>query len=81
MLCPVAVVLAYMAVRGPGSGPFFRFNDGTPLTRAKFVVKVREALKAAKVDYAPYFQKWGSDHSCQTRSERCDDKNARSVEE
>ena len=27
-LCPVATVLAYMDLRGPGEGPFFRFQDG-----------------------------------------------------
>ena len=44
-LCPVAVVCAYMAIRGPGSGPFFKFPDRTPLTKAKFVEIVRTALQ------------------------------------
>ena len=30
-LCPVAAITAYLAIRGT-SGPFFFFEDGTPLT-------------------------------------------------
>ena len=40
-LCPVTAVLLYMVARGPGSGPFFRFENGSPLTRTNFVDKVR----------------------------------------
>ncbi len=40
-LCPVAAVLAYMAMRGSGPGPLFKFCDGSPLTRAKLVAEVR----------------------------------------
>ena len=46
-LCPVAAVLAYMARRGPGSGPLFRFCDGRPLTRQRFVLNLREVLQEA----------------------------------
>ena len=53
-LCPVSAVLAYMTRRGPGAGPLFRFQDGTPLTQARFVVEIRKALAAAGVDYRPY---------------------------
>lgn len=53
-LCPVAAVLAFMAVRGPGPGPFFKFKNGSPLTRARFVARVREALREAKVDCSAY---------------------------
>lgn len=53
-LCPVAAVLAYMRSRGPGPGPFFRFADGKPLTRARLVVKVKEAITAAGVDASAY---------------------------
>ena len=31
-LCPVAAITAYLAIRGTTSGPFFYFEDGTPLT-------------------------------------------------
>ena len=54
-LYPVTAVLHYnMVERGPGPGPFFKFEDGSPLTRAKFVVKVKEALSLAGVDCTAY---------------------------
>ena len=53
-LCPVAAVLSYMAARGSKLGPLFLFSDGKPLTQARFVVKVKEALAAAGVDNSPY---------------------------
>lgn len=53
-LCPVTATLAYMVARGAGSGPFFRFQDGKPLTRMRFVAKVKEALTAAGVDSTAY---------------------------
>ena len=43
-----------MVARGQGSGPFFRFENGTPLTRMKFVDKVKEALSLAGVDCTAY---------------------------
>ena len=49
-LCPVAVILAYLAVRGPGTGPLFMFADGRFLMQDRFVTKVREALTAAGLD-------------------------------
>lgn len=53
-VCPVAAVLAYMARRGPGAGPFFKFRDGKPLTRARLVIEVKQALATAGVDCRPY---------------------------
>lgn len=47
-LCPVAAVLAYMVARG--AGPAL----GSLLTRARFVDRVRAALREANVDYTPY---------------------------
>ena len=43
-ICPVKAVLEFMAVRGPGPGPFFTGQDGVGLTRRDFVVEVRKAL-------------------------------------
>lgn len=43
-LCPVAALLAYLARRGPGEGPLFRFEDGKALTRTRLVVAVRKNL-------------------------------------
>ena len=53
-LCPVAAVLDYMTLRGPGKGPFFRFSDGKPLTRVRFVILPKEAITASGVDCSPY---------------------------
>lgn len=53
-ICPVAALLTYMVERGKGPGPLFIFKDGKPLTRAKFVTKVKEALKSAGVDSTAY---------------------------
>ena len=43
-VCPVALTIEYVRRRGPTPGPFFRRRDGTPLTKAFFVARVREAL-------------------------------------
>ena len=48
-LCPVAALLAYVAVRGEAPGPFFRFEDGTPLTKARFVAGVQAILDRAGI--------------------------------
>lgn len=53
-LCPITAILSYMVERGAGPGPFFRFQDGRPLTRARFVTKVKEALTVAGIDCTPY---------------------------
>ena len=53
-LCPVAAILAYLLVRGAVKGPLFQFADGKPLTRERFVERVREALRLAGVDHNSY---------------------------
>ena len=53
-LCPVAATLAYMVQRGPGPGSLFKFQDGKPLTRQRFVARAREALSSAGVDCSAY---------------------------
>lgn len=53
-LCPVEAVLGYLLIRGSGPGPLFRFQDGKPLTRARLVEQVREALHRAGIDGTPY---------------------------
>lgn len=53
-LCPVAALLAYIAVRPSTQGPLFIFRDGTPLTRDKLVVAVRQALGQAGIESAMY---------------------------
>ncbi len=44
----------YLLIRGSGPGPLFRFQDGKPLTRARLVDQVREALHRAGIDGALY---------------------------
>lgn len=53
-LCPIVAVLSYLAVRGNGPGPLFRFNDGKPLTRQRLVAQVRLALQARGIDNSRY---------------------------
>ena len=45
-LCPVAVNLGYMVVRGSQPRPFFKYKDGKALTRDCFVQAVQVALSA-----------------------------------
>ena len=53
-LCPVATVLDFLQARGGEPGPLFRFRDGRPLTRQRFVERMREALRWAGVDQSKY---------------------------
>ena len=53
-LCPISAVLAYMVLRGATPGPFFFFADGSYLTRDRFVVSVRAALRMQEVDDSRY---------------------------
>ena len=53
-LCPVAAVLAFLAVRGSGPGPLFKFQDGRPLTRDRLVNHVRSALDTLGLNSSHY---------------------------
>ena len=54
-ICPVSEVLEYVTLRGPTPGPFFLFSGGSPLTKAAFVKRVRDALTTlGVVDPASY---------------------------
>jgi hypothetical protein len=46
ILCPVSAVLAFLAARGGTPGPLFCLPDKRPLTKARFVKGVRQALVA-----------------------------------
>ena len=46
-LCPVTALLHYLAVRGNEPGPLFRWKEGSPLSKARFVAKVWSALTKA----------------------------------
>ncbi len=47
-LCPITALLAYLAKRGNGPGFLFLFRDGRPLTKSRFVARVRQALGTAR---------------------------------
>ena len=45
-LCPVTAVMAYMAIRGPTPGSFFKLANGHPLSKSSFTNKIRAGLQA-----------------------------------
>ena len=49
-ICPVAAMISYIATRGLSSGPLFRFEDGTPLTRPRLVRELRAAAAVGVED-------------------------------
>ena len=53
-LCPVAATVAYMVMRGDCPGQFFRFKNGQPLTKPKFIHHVRSALQGAGLPYSDF---------------------------
>ena len=53
-LCPVGAGLDYMAARGFEPGPFFRFSDGSPLTKSKFTQLVRDVLQTLGLPYTEF---------------------------
>ena len=53
-LCPVAALLGFLSIRPAGVGPLFTFQDGSPLTRERFVKEVRVALTTAQIDHRAY---------------------------
>ena len=53
-LCPVAAIVAYLAVRGETPGPLFTFADGRFLTRQRLVEQLRLGLDQAGIDRSAY---------------------------
>ena len=49
-ICPVAAVLAFLAVRGQTPGPLFICHDGKSCTKDWFIPKLRSALETAGLD-------------------------------
>ena len=43
-LCPVAAVLLYLTARGSSQGPLFIDSHQRPLTKSKFVTRIRSLL-------------------------------------
>ena len=67
-LCLVSAMLAYLLVRGRRDG-LFRFRDGKPLTRQRFVSAVRDALVKAGIRVQLYIRwpqlpDWGCHNDC-----------------
>lgn len=62
-ICPVAAVLAYIAVSGKEPGPLFVWESGKFLTRVAFVNSLRDALSTAGLvssDYAGHSFRMGA---------------------
>ncbi len=53
-LCPVTALLTYLVARGRDPGFLFKFEDGTLLTKSRFVEAVRQALSSAGLDPRAY---------------------------
>ena len=52
--CPVTALLAYLALRGNNPGCLFQFADGRPLTKQRFVQRIRAALLAGGFNPAQF---------------------------
>ena len=53
-ICPVTALLAYVARRGDTPSAFFRFQTGSPLTKTRFVTRLRETLLGVGIPYQNY---------------------------
>ena len=53
-LCPVSALLSYLSRRGSKPGALFQWQDGTPLSKTKFVEATRQALTAAQLSAKDY---------------------------
>lgn len=49
LLCPVAALLGYLAVRPPTPGALLIFEDGSPLSRPQLVSRLQAALRLAGI--------------------------------
>ena len=82
-LCPVMALLNYLVLRGNSPGPFFQFQDCTPLTKARFVSGFRSALTRAGIQahlYSGQFQRWCSHNSSFPRYRRFHNTNTWTLE-
>ena len=53
-LCPVAAVLAYLAIRPSTPDPLFLLTSGVPLTRKIFVARFKQGLSSVGIDSSGY---------------------------
>ena len=58
LLCAVAAVLAYLAIRPSTPGPLLLLSSGITFTRETFVTKLKQGLSSAGIDSSGY-----NDHS------------------
>ena len=54
VLCPVSALLNYLVAHGSEEGLLFDFSDGSPLTKSKFVGKIRVLLYQAGFEAFSY---------------------------
>ena len=54
ILCPVAALLTYLAIRGASPAPLFQLQDRTPLTKDYFIQKFRAALTDIGLEASQY---------------------------
>ena len=53
-VCPVAALMRYLAVRPPGDGQLFVWENSRPLTRTTFVTHLRRRLQSAGLDMSQF---------------------------
>lgn len=53
-LCPVALISAYLEIRGNSDGPLFRTLDGRPITRTVFTAFMRNVVTQCGLDPNQY---------------------------
>lgn len=54
ILCPMAAILNYLAIRGSEPGLLFHFKDCSPLTKSKFTASFRKLLDQAGINSSHY---------------------------
>ena len=54
LLCPVAALLGYLAVRPPLLGPLFLFRDGTTLSKPRLIGPLRQVRREVGVGSSYY---------------------------
>ena len=59
-ICPVAAMLAYIASRGNGEGPFYRLGNGHPLTKPHFVAATAAAKAGIEDSVIRSLGRWNS---------------------
>lgn len=53
-VCPVALMLEYLNIRGSAPGPLLCWSDGSPITRSYFIQSVRQNISYCGLEKARY---------------------------